>query len=458
MRIVYPRCCGLDVHKRSISACLLIPDKEGGTQQEIRRFGTVTRDLLELCDWLASNEVTHVAMESTGVYWKPVWNILEANFTILLVNAQHVKAVPGRKTDAKDCQWIADLLQHGLLKGSFIPPSPIRELRDLTRTRASLRQDHTSVANRMQKILEDANVKLASVATDWLGVSGRAIVSRMLDGEQNAEKLADLCRGRLRDKIPEMQLALEGRMSEHHRWVLRLQREQLEFLEAQIAKLDAKIQEKTKAYQEAVDLCTTIPGIEAGAAANLIAEMGVNMDQFPSAAHLASWAGLCPGNNESAGKRLSGKARNGNVWLRRNLCQAAWAASQSKNTYLSSQFRRLAARKGKKRAIVAVGHTILIIVFHMLKNHQPYRDLGADYFDRRNAEQLKRALIRRLERLGLQVTVQSPACPPSTIQTAWGIFSRESPYQDIRAEEVHRITWLPGASARKGGSSRDIAG
>jgi transposase len=270
----------------------------------------------------------------------------------------------------------------------------------------------------MQKILEDANVKLASVATDWLGVSGRAIVSRMLDGEQNAEKLADLCRGRLRDKIPEMQLALEGRMSEHHRWVLRLQREQLEFLEAQIAKLDAKIQEKTKAYQEAVDLCTTIPGIEAVAAANLIAEMGVNMDQFPSAAHLASWAGLCPGNNESAGKRLSGKARNGNVWLRRNLCQAAWAASHSKNTYLSSQFRRLAARKGKKRAIVAVGHTILIIVFHMLKNHQPYRDLGADYFDRRNAEQLKRALIRRLERLGLQVTVQSPACPPSTIQTA----------------------------------------
>jgi len=349
-------------------------------------------------------------MESTGVYWKPVWNILEASFTILLVNAQHVKAVPGRKTDAKDCQWIADLLQHGLLSGSFVPPNPIRELRDLTRTRVSLRQDHTAVANRMQKILEDANVKLASVATDWLGASGRAILNRMLDGEQDAEKLADLCRGRLRDKIPEMQLALEGRMTEHHRWMLQLQREQLEFLEAQIAKLDAKIQEKMQTYQEAVDLCTTIPGIEATAAANLVAEIGVNMDQFPSAAHLASWAGLCPGNNESAGKRLSGKARNGNVWLRRNLCQAAWAASHSKNTYLSAQFRRLAARKGKKRAIVAVGHTILVIVFHMLKNHQPYRDLGADYFDRRNAEQLKRALIRRLERLGLQVSVSSP--PP----------------------------------------------
>ena len=409
MRIVYARCCGLDVHKKSISACLLTPHDQGGTQQQVRRFGTMTRDLLELSDWLASNQVTHVAMESTGVYWKPVWNIFEAIFTVLLVNAQHVKAIPGRKTDAKDCQWIADLLQHGLLRGSFVPPSPIRQLRDCTRTRASLRQDHTAVANRMQKILEDANIKLASVPSDWLGVSGRIILNQMLDGEEDTGKLAHLCRGRLREKIPEMQLALEGRMTEHHRWMLRLQRGQLEFLEAQIAKLEAKIQEHMSDYQKAVDLCTTIPGIEALAAANLIAEIGVNMEQFPSAQHLASWAGLCPGNNESAGKRLSGKARNGNVWLRRNLCQAAWAASHTKNTYLSAQFRRLAARKGKKRAIVAVGHTILIIVFHMIKNQQPYRDLGADYFDRRNAEQLKRSLVRRLERLGVQVSIVSAA-------------------------------------------------
>jgi len=413
MRIVYARCCGLDVHKKSISACLLTPDDQGGTQPQVRRFGTMTRDLLELSDWLASNQVKHVALESTGVYWKPVWMICEGIFTVLLVNAQHVQAVPGRKTDTKDCQWMADLLQHGLLRGSFVPPSPIRQLRDFTRTRASLRQDHTAVANRMQKILEDANIKLASVASDGLGVSGRIILNQMLDGEEDTGKLAHLCRGRLREKIPEMQLALEGRMTEHHGWMLRLQREQLEFLEAQIAQLDAKIQEHMSDYQKAVDLCTTIPGIEAIAAANLIAEIGVNMEQFPSAQHLASWAGLCPGNNESAGQRLSGKARNGNVWLRRNLCQAAWAASHTKNTYLSAQFRRLAARKGKKRAIVAVGHTILVIVFHMLKNQQPYRDLGADYFDRRNAEQLKWSLVRRLERLGVQVSIVStPTAPP----------------------------------------------
>jgi hypothetical protein len=249
----------------------------------------------------------------------------------------------------------------------------------------------------MQKVLEDANVKLASVATDWLGVSGRDILRHLLGGEQDVSKLADLCRGRLRDKIPEMQRALEGRITDHHRWMLRLQHEQLEFLEAQIAKLDAQIQEHRSDYQRAVDLCTTIPGIEAVAAANLIAEIGVNMDQFPSAQHLASWAGLCPGNNESAGKRLSGKARNGNVWLRRNLCQAAWAASHTKHTYLSAQFRRLAARKGKKRAIVAVAHTILVIVFHMLKDQQPYSDLGADYFDHRNTDQLKRSLVLQLQ-------------------------------------------------------------
>lgn len=408
MRIVYPRCCGLDVHKKTITACVLIRDAAGDDQQEIRRFGTMTRDLLELAEWLHSSQVTHVAMESTGVYWKPVWNILEGQFEVVLVNAQHIKAVPGRKTDIKDCQWIADLLQHGLLRGSFVPPPPIRRLRDLTRLRTSLRQDHTTVANRMQKILEDANIKLASVASDWLGVSGRAILAQLLAGEEDATKLAELSRRRLRAKLPQMQLALQGRMTDHHRWMLRVLWEQLEFLEAQIAKLDAQIHEQLRPYEDAIALCTTIPGIEAVAAANLIAEIGVNMDQFPSAQHLASWAGMCPGNHERAGKRLSGTPRKGNAWLRRSLCQAAWAASHTKATYLAARFRRLAARKGKKRALVAVGHSILVSVYHMLKTKRPYCELGPDYVDRIKADQLTRYFLKRLEQLGVQVTVQSP--------------------------------------------------
>ena len=407
MHVMYARCCGLDVHKKSITACVLLRNATGQGLQEIRRFETMTRDLLELADWLRSHRVTHVAMESTGVYWKPVWNILEGQFTVVLVNAQHIKAVPGRKTDTKDCQWIAELLQHGLLRSSFVPPTPIRHLRDLTRLRASLRQDHTAIANRRQKILEDANIKLASVASDWLGVSGRAILTQLLAGEEDTEKLAALSRGRLRSKRPAMALALEGRRTEHHCWMLRLLYEQLKFLEAQMATLDTKIQAQLKEYQEAIALCTTIPGIEEVAAANLIAEIGVNMEQFPSAQHLASGAGICPGNHESAGKRLSGKPRKGSAWLRRSLCQAAWAASHTKESYLAARFRRLAVRKGKKRAIVAVAHTILISLYHMLKTKQTYRELGADFLDRRHADQVKRYLLKRLERLGVVVTIQS---------------------------------------------------
>jgi transposase len=288
----------LDVHKKSIIACVLLRDATGQGRHEIRRFETMTRDLLELANWLQSHQVTQVAMESTGVYWKPVWNILAGQGTVGLVNAQHLKAVPGRKTDSKDCQWIAELLQHGLLRGRFVPPTPIRQLGDLTRMRTSLRQDHTAVANRMQKMLEDANSKLASVASDWLGVSGRALLPQLLAGEEDAKKLAALSRGRLRSKLPAMQLALEGCMTEPQRWLLRVLHEQLVCLEARIAQLEAKIQDQLSDYQEVIALCTPIPRIEEVAAANLVAEFGVNMAQFPSAHHLASWAGICPGNHE----------------------------------------------------------------------------------------------------------------------------------------------------------------
>ena len=396
----------MDVHKRSLTACLLVSGSSGKGQQEIRRFGTRTRDLLELADWLQGHHVTQVARASTGGYWKPVWNILEGQFAGVLVNAPHIKAVPGRKIDSKDCQWIAELLQQGLLRGSFVPPTPIRQLQDRTRMRASLRQDHTAIANRRQKILEDANIKLASVASDWLGVSGRAILTQFLAGEEEARKLAELSRGRLRSKLPAMQLALEGRMTEHHRWRLRVLQAQLEFLEAQIATLEAKIQDQLSDSQEAMALGTTLPGIEEVAAANLGAEIGVNMAQVPSAQHLASWAGSCPGKHESAGKRLSGTPRKGSAWLRRSLCQAAWAASHTKETSLAARFRRRAARKGKKRAIVAVAHTILVSLYQMLKNKQSSRELGADFLDRRHADQVKRYLLKRLERLGVVVTVQ----------------------------------------------------
>ena len=410
---MYPRCGGLDVHKKSIPACVLLRDATGQGRHEIRRFEPMTRDLLELGEWLQSHPVTPVAMESTGVSWKPVWNILAGQVAGVLVNAQHMKAVPGRKTDTKDCQWIAELLQHGLLRSSCVPPPPIRQVRELTRLRASLRQDHTTVANRRQKILEDANIKLASVASDGLGVSGRAILAQLLAGEEDAEKLAALSRGRLRSKLPAMELALEGRMTEHHRWRLRLLHEQLKFLETQMATLDEQIQAQVRDSRDALERCTTIPGIAEVAAANLIAEIGVNREQFPSAQHLASWAGLCPGNHQSAGQRLSGTPRKGSAWLRRSLCQAAWAASHAKQSYLAARFRRLAARKGKTRASVAVAHTILLSLYHMLKTKQPDRELGADFLDRRHATQVKRYLLKRLERLGGIVTI--PSMESSTV-------------------------------------------
>ncbi|CAG1770471.1 hypothetical protein BAC3_01080 [uncultured bacterium] len=406
MDIINKCCCGLDVHKEKVVACLRKMGDDGKCHTEKRTYLTVTKELLALSDWMASKGVTHVAMESTGVYWKPVWNILEGEFTVLLVNARHIKQVPGRKTDMKDCEWIAQLLQHGLLNPSFVPPTPIRELRDLTRHRTKVTGEQAAVTNRIQKTLEDANIKLASVATDIMGVSGRAMLKAIISGEEDPKELANLAQRRLREKIPQLKLALEGRVTGHHRFMLETLLDQWEYLASLIKRLDDRIEDVMRPFGESVELLKTIPGVEQRTAENLIAEIGTNMGQFPSAEHLASWAGMCPGNNESAGKRKSGATPKGNRWLRSILNQSAWAASHTKNTYLSAQYRRLASRRGKKRAIVAVGHTILKIVYHILKHSVLYCELGNDYFDSLNSENLKRYLVKRLEKLGHKVTLE----------------------------------------------------
>jgi transposase len=412
MDILYSACAGLDVHKETVVACVRRADARGKVRTQTRTFGTMTAHLLDLADWLAGQGVTHVAMESTGVYWKPVWNLLEGQFQALLVNAQHIKQVPGRKTDVKDAEWIAELLQLGLLRGSFVPATPQRALRDLTRQRRQLIQGRATVANRVQKVLEDANIKLGSVASDVLGASGRAMLEALIAGQDDPEELADLAQRRLRAKIPALKLALKGRVSDHHRFLLRLLLDDLAQREALIGRLSARIEEVLPApFAAAVERLRGIPGIDARAAESILAETGVDMGQFPSAGHLASWVGMCSGNRESAGKRRSGRATKGNRWLRATLVQAAWAASHTKGTYLSAQYHRLAGRRGKKRALVAVGHTILVVIYHLLKDGGTYRELGADYFDKLDVERQTRGLVRRLERLGHKVTLapQDPA-------------------------------------------------
>jgi transposase len=376
----------------------------------VRSFGTMTRDILALADWLAQEGVTHVAMESTGSYWKPIYNLLEDRFEVLLVNASHIKQVPGRKTDVKDCQWIAKLLAAGLLRASFVPPKGLRELRDLTRHRTKLTQERAAVINRLQTILEDANIKLGSVATDVMGVSGRAMIDAIIDGETDPHKLAELAQRRLREKIPDLRVALEGRVTEHHRFLLKLLLREVDFFAAAIQEVSARIEQISDPFfREAVELLSTTNGIQQRIAENVLAEIGTNMGQFPSDKHLSSWAGMCPGNNESAGKRKSGKTAKANPWLAGALGEAAWAASHTKKTYLSALFRRIAARRGKKRAVVAVGHAILVAIYHMLKRRIPYADLGAEHLDRINPERVTRYYLKKLEGLGVKVTVETAA-------------------------------------------------
>ncbi len=405
MEVILECCAGLDVHKDSVEACVRRISAGGKVQHEVRHWATTTRELMAMADWLQAMGVTHVAMESTGVYWKPIFNLLEARFEILLANAHHLKNVPGRKTDIRDCQWIAQLLQHGLLKGSFIPPRPQRELRDLTRQRTQLIDETSRISNRIQKVLEDANVKLGSVASNVVGVSGRLILKAIVAGQHDPAQLADLARRRLRSKIPQLEQALNGRLTEHHRWMLRLLLDQLETTEQFLTRLDERITELTRPLEPVLEKLDTIPGVDRHVAEVLMAEIGPDMNQFPSHAHLASWAGISPGNNESAGKKRSGRTTKGSRWLRQALVQAAWAASHKKDSYFQAHARNLMHRRGRKRGLVAVAHTLLTVIYHMLREDTVYRDLGPHFLDRLRSDHLIRFHLRRLQLLGLEVAI-----------------------------------------------------
>jgi transposase len=429
MQLLYEKVAGLDVHKKTVTATRLRVTAEGRLEWETRTFGTTTPELLELHDWLLAWACTHVALESTGEYWKPVYNVLEDTFTVLVVNAQHVQHVPGRKTDVSDSAWLAELLLHGLLKASFVPPKPQRALRDLTRYRTRLIEERVRVVNRVQKLLEGANIKLASVASDILGVSARAMLEEIIAGATDPAALAELARGRMRTKIPELERALTGRVGEQHRFLLAKQLAHIDFLDEQIADIGAEIARQIEAlpalrapdadvapapmppgepshesaapltWAEALTLLDTIPGVDQRTAEVILAETGLDMGQFPTAEHLAAWAGLAPGNHESGGKRHSGRRRQGNPTLASTLVQAAWGAVRTQGTFLKARYHRLAARRGQKRAIVAIARSILVSIWHMLTRRQPYQELGADFFDARKKEATVSYLTRRLEKL-----------------------------------------------------------
>jgi transposase len=409
MQVIIERCCGLDVHQETVVACVLIGAPGERPRKEIRTFRTMTRDLEALRDWLQELGVTQVGMESTGVYWRPVYAVLEGRFDLIVGNARHIRNVPGRKTDVKDAEWIADLVRHGLIAKSFVPPAPLRELRELLRYRRKLVESQAAERNRLLKLLETANIKLASVASDVFGVSGRAMLRELIAGEASPEAMADLARGRLRRKRADLILALDGRLEEHHRFLLTMQLRRLEAIEADIAALDLRIDERLEPYRAPHTLLMQIPGVDWVVAAVLIAEIGVDMSVFVSVYHLSAWAGVCPGNHESAGRQKSGRARKGNIHLRAILVGAAISASKTKGSYLKDKYHRLKARRGALRAALAIAHKILVSAYHMLAKNLPYRDLGEAYLDQIGQSRTVANLKRRLGRLGYRVTLEPNA-------------------------------------------------
>src|SRR5438876_658647 len=396
LQVIHERCAGLDVHKKTVVAGVLVTEQDGQVRQEVRTFGTTTGEILAMAEWLKSFQVDSVAMESTGVYWVPIYNLLEESFKLLVVNAQHMKAVPGRKTDVSDAEWIGQLHRHGLLKGSFVPPKPQRQLQELVRHRTNVVERRSQSVNELQKVLETANIKLASVVSEITGVSAMEMVYGLIQGQQEPQVLAELARGRLRDKKPQLAAALSGRLEEHHRFILSQLLADISFCEEQILELDLQIQIQMKDYEEVIKRLDEIPGVNRRIAEVLVAEMGTDTSRFGDAAHVVSWAGMCPGNNQSGSKRRTARVRQGNKSLKRVLVEAAHAAGRKKDSYFSAQYHRLAARRGKKRAKVAVGRSILETAFHMIQRKTAYKDLGSDYFDRRNPEKLAQRLAERI--------------------------------------------------------------
>jgi transposase len=405
MEIIIEKGCGLDVHKGTVVACIM----GTGIKKEVKTYTTMTNDLLRLKEWLQENGITHVAMESTGVYWKPVFNILEDRFEVILVNARHVKNVPGRKTDVQDSEWLCKLLRNGLVKGSFIPPRGIRELRDLTRHKRKLIQAITAEKQRVEKVLEDANIKFSSIVSDTFGASGRKIIEELIKGELEPEEMAELSKGRLRQKRGDLKEALVGQVREHHKFMIKVSLKHIRAMGKILSDIERKIQEKIdRHYKEEYELLQTIPGVK-GEASTLIAEMGVDMERFPSEEHLSSWAGMSPGNNESGGKKKPGSTTYGNKCLKTMLTEFAWVASKTKDTYLRSKYHSLVGRRGKKKALVALGHKILIMCYHILKYRRPYKELGVDYLDRKRKDKITRSYIKRLNHLGYEVTLKEAA-------------------------------------------------